>query len=76
MAAGLAPRFDWASWALPPVFAWLQETGGVAEEEMRRAFNCGVGLLLIASASNAAAVLAALLEAGEDAFVCGELASA
>ena len=44
---GLAPRFDWDAWALPPVFAWLQQTGGVAEHELRRTFNCGVGMVLV-----------------------------
>ena len=52
------------------------ETGGVAEAEMRRTFNCGLGLMLIVSPRNAEAVLAALLNAGETAFVCGELMTA
>jgi len=76
VARGLAPRFDWAAWEPPPVFRWLAEAGGVDEAEMRRTFNCGVGLVLIASARDAEAVLAALLNAGETAFVCGELAPA
>jgi phosphoribosylaminoimidazole synthetase len=76
IAKGLAPRFDWSAWDLPPVFAWLAEAGGVAEPEMRRTFNCGVGLILIVSPRDAEAVLAALLNAGETAFVCGELAPA
>ena len=76
IAEGLAPRFDWSAWALPPVFAWLSKAGGVADHEMRRTFNCGVGLVLIASPRDAEAVLAALLNAGETAFVCGELAPA
>jgi phosphoribosylaminoimidazole (AIR) synthetase len=58
------------------VFAWLAETGGVAEAEMRRTFNCGLGLVLITPPRNAEAVLTALLNAGEAAFVCGELAGA
>ncbi len=73
---GLAARFDWSAWALPPVFQWLQETGGVSDHEMRRTFNCGIGLMLVVEASQAAPVLAALLNAGEDAFVIGELAAA
>jgi phosphoribosylformylglycinamidine cyclo-ligase len=73
---GLQASFDWASWSLPPVFAWLQETGGVADEEMRRTFNCGVGLILVVSPENAEPVIAALLNAGEEAFVCGQLAAA
>jgi phosphoribosylformylglycinamidine cyclo-ligase/phosphoribosylamine--glycine ligase/phosphoribosylglycinamide formyltransferase/phosphoribosylformylglycinamidine cyclo-ligase len=75
IAKGLAPRFDWSAWDLPPVFAWLAEAGGVADPEMRRTFNCGVGLVLVASPRDAEAVLAALLNAGETAFICGELAS-
>jgi len=76
IADGLVPRFDWDAWALPAVFAWLQQAGGVAEHELRRTFNCGVGLLLIAGPQATPAVLADLLAAGEDAFVCGELAAA
>ena len=41
---------------------------------MRRTFNCGLGFLLIVSPRDAEAVLTALLNAGEKAFVCGELA--
>jgi phosphoribosylformylglycinamidine cyclo-ligase len=76
IAKGLVARFDWNAWTPPPVFAWLAETGGVAEAEMRRTFNCGLGLMLITPAGNAEAVLTALLNAGETAFVCGELAAA
>jgi len=76
IAKSLAPRFDWAAWDLPPVFAWLAEAGGVTETEMRRTFNCGVGLILIASPRDAEAVLTALLNAGETAFVCGDLGEA
>ena len=68
IAQGLVPRFDWSAWTAPPVFAWLAETGGVDEAEMRRTFNCGLGLLLIASPRDAEAVLTALLNAGETAF--------
>ena len=73
---GLEAKFDWSAWTLPPVFRWLQETGGVSDHEMRRTFNCGVGLMLVVDGSQAPAVLAALLNAGEDAFVIGELAAA
>jgi phosphoribosylaminoimidazole synthetase len=75
IAEGLAARFDWDAWPLPPVFAWLAETGGVAQEEMRRTFNCGLGMVLIVGAEDAPIVLDALLAAGEDAFICGELAA-
>jgi phosphoribosylformylglycinamidine cyclo-ligase/phosphoribosylamine--glycine ligase/phosphoribosylglycinamide formyltransferase/phosphoribosylformylglycinamidine cyclo-ligase len=74
VAAELFPRIDWSAWALPPVFAWLQKTGGIEDHELRRTFNCGVGFLLIAAPEAVEAVLAGLLAAGEAPFVCGELA--
>jgi phosphoribosylaminoimidazole (AIR) synthetase len=76
IADGLAPRFDWNAWTLPPVFEWLAETGGVAEAEMRRTFNCGIGLVLIVDTHDLPDVLEGLVRAGEDAFVVGELAKA
>ncbi|MBX7247555.1 MAG: phosphoribosylformylglycinamidine cyclo-ligase [Caulobacteraceae bacterium] len=76
IAAGLVARFDWEAWDMPGVFGWLAGTGGIAEHEMRRTFNCGVGFILIVSPQDAEPVLAALLNAGEQAFVCGELAQA
>jgi phosphoribosylformylglycinamidine cyclo-ligase len=75
LPGSLEARFDWSAWALPPVFEWLQEAGGVAEHEMRRTFNCGVGVVLVVAPDQAEAVLAALLNAGEEAFVVGELAA-
>ncbi|MDB5441986.1 MAG: purM [Phenylobacterium sp.] len=76
IAEGLVPRFDWSAWTLPPVFEWLQQTGGVSEQEMRRTFNCGLGLVLIVSPGDVAEVLEGLVRADEDAFVVGELAKA
>jgi phosphoribosylaminoimidazole synthetase len=74
IAKALEAEFDWHAWSLPPVFAWLQQAGGVSDQEMRRTFNCGVGLVLVVPPQNAEPVLAALLNAGETAFVCGQLA--
>ena len=76
IAQGLTANFDWNAWPLPPVFAWMQQVGGVSDHELRRTFNCGVGLILIVAPGDAPAVLEALLAAGEDAFVCGQLAAA
>lgn len=73
---GLEARFDWSAWALPPVFAWLQEAGGVADHELRRTFNCGVGLMLIVGGDDLPDVLEGLVRDEEDAFVIGELAPA
>jgi phosphoribosylaminoimidazole synthetase len=76
VADGLVARFDWDAWVMPPVFQWLAETGGVAEAEMRRTFNCGVGLLLIVGPDQLPVVLEGLVRDDEDAFVVGELAAA
>lgn len=73
IAEGLAPHFDWNAWTMPPLFAWLQEHGALSDYDLRRTFNCGVGFLLIASPQDAPEILSALADAGEDAFVCGEL---
>ncbi|HYG25332.1 MAG TPA: phosphoribosylformylglycinamidine cyclo-ligase [Caulobacteraceae bacterium] len=73
---GLVPAIDWNAWALPPVFDWLQQVGGVSDHELRRTFNCGVGFMLICSPADTEPVVAALLNAGEDAFVMGQLAAA
>ncbi len=76
LAEGLVAQFDWAAWSLPPVFQWLQASGGVADAEMRRTFNCGVGMVLVAAPEKASQAMALLLEAGEDAFICGQVGKA
>jgi phosphoribosylformylglycinamidine cyclo-ligase len=76
VAKGLEAEFDWNAWPLPAVFAWLGKAGGIAEHELRRTFNCGVGLILIVAPEEAAEVLSGLIAAGEDAFVCGQLKAA
>ncbi|HSL20756.1 MAG TPA: phosphoribosylformylglycinamidine cyclo-ligase [Vicinamibacterales bacterium] len=70
---GLAARIDTRAWEVPPVFRWLQRAGRVPDAEMRRTFNMGIGLILVAAARDADGVLAALRTAGEDARLIGEL---
>ncbi len=64
---------DRSSWTIPPVFQWLQRAGGVPEAEMFRAFNMGVGLILVAAPADADRLLTALREAGEAAWHLGEV---
>ncbi|ADU14657.1 MULTISPECIES: phosphoribosylformylglycinamidine cyclo-ligase [Asticcacaulis] len=73
IAEGLKAEFDFDGWTFPPVFQWLMQTGNIDKHEMLRTFNCGVGFVLYVKPHNADAVLAALLNAGEDAFICGQL---
>jgi len=73
MPEGRVPRVDRASWDVPPLFAWLQRAGEIADDEMFRAFNMGVGLVLVVSASDADAVLGALRATGEPAWTLGHV---
>ncbi len=70
---GLVPRIDRASWQVPSLFAWLQREGEIADDEMFRAFNMGVGMVLVTSASEASEVVATLQAAGEPAWVLGDV---
>ncbi|RYZ06582.1 MAG: phosphoribosylformylglycinamidine cyclo-ligase [Alphaproteobacteria bacterium] len=71
----LAPKFDYSAWELPPVFKWLQEVGAVSDEEMRRTFNCGVGMVLAVEPAVAQPLMERLFNEGEAPFVIGELAA-
>ena len=57
---GLGLEIDASTILLPPVFDWLQREGAVADEEMWRTFNCGVGFVLVVDVSQARAIEAAL----------------
>ncbi len=64
---------DLGSWQRPAVFRWLQEQGAIAEAEMRRTFNCGVGMVVCVSAADVDAALASLGASGETAWVLGRV---
>jgi phosphoribosylformylglycinamidine cyclo-ligase len=70
---GTAASIDTASWQLPPVFEWLQQSGGIAAAEMRRTFNCGVGMVLAIEATDVDACLRRLADLGETAWEIGEV---
>ncbi len=61
------------AWPMPPVFSWLQQAGGVADAEMHRVFNCGIGLTLVVDAQDEAAALAFLRKEGLDAWTIGRI---
>jgi phosphoribosylformylglycinamidine cyclo-ligase len=64
------------SWTLPPVFRWLQAEGNVAEREMYRTFNCGVGMVIAVPADGAKSAIAQLRAAGETAWLIGAIEAA
>ena len=73
LADGLVARIDAQSWTLPPLFQWLQEAGRVEDHEMRRVFNCGIGMVVIVSETDAAAVVTRLEAAGETVWRIGHV---
>ncbi len=61
--------------ALPPLFDWLRDQGGVAPGELARTFNCGTGMVMVVAESDAEAAILALAAAGETAAVIGRIAA-
>jgi phosphoribosylformylglycinamidine cyclo-ligase len=64
---------DGSSWQMPKLFGWLREQGNVAQQEMYRTFNCGIGMVVIVSEQDAAAAIAQLQAAGETAYRIGTI---
>jgi phosphoribosylformylglycinamidine cyclo-ligase len=62
-----------ASWRREPLFDWLQQRGGVADAEMYRVFNCGIGMTVQVAPSDADRAIATLREMGQEALVIGEV---
>jgi len=73
LADNLTAVLDGSSWTMPPLFQWLQQHGGVADAEMHRVFNCGIGMTVIVSKENAGAAMAQLQAAGETVYRIGEI---
>lgn len=72
--AGLCARIEKAAVKTPAIFSLLQRRGAIPERDMFNTYNMGVGMSLIVSAATADRALAALKDAGEDAYAIGEIA--
>ena len=70
---GTAVAIDVASWTLPPVFQWLQQAGNVSDHEMRRTFNCGIGMVVVIAATDATRAAEFLAAQGETVYRLGEV---
>ena len=70
---GLACEIDLGAWTLPPVFRWLAETAGMAEAELLKTFNCGIGMMLVVDAEHADAIQNLLTTMGEQPVRLGRI---
>jgi phosphoribosylformylglycinamidine cyclo-ligase len=73
LPTGLALAVDWNAWERPPLFRLIQRLGEVPEDDMRRTFNCGIGLIAIVARASADRILRELRTMRERAFIVGEV---
>ncbi|MBR2813252.1 MAG: phosphoribosylformylglycinamidine cyclo-ligase [Reyranella sp.] len=70
---GLRARLDARRWTAPEVFRWLRTTGDVPTDDMLRTFNCGLGMIVVTAAGDAARVAQELTAAGETVWEVGTI---
>ena len=70
---GMHARVDTNSWQQAAIFDWLADTGRIAIDEMRRTFNCGVGMTVVLGQDEADTAVKVLTQAGETAWLMGEV---
>ncbi len=70
---GLEVILERQAWRREAIFEWLQKAGSVADAEMYRVFNCGIGMTVQVAADDASRALALLAENGQEALVIGEV---
>ena len=68
---GTQARIDTAAWERPPIFDWLQTTGGIPESELYRTFNCGIGLVVCLPPASAQRALEILRGNGQPGWIIG-----
>ncbi len=74
LSKNVTPKINFKSWKRPEIFDKLQLLGKVTDEEMRRTFNCGIGMVLVVEKNHAEEVKNILIQAGEEVSIIGELA--
>jgi phosphoribosylformylglycinamidine cyclo-ligase len=73
LPAALKAVIERSSWKMPPLFQWLQREGNIADGEMHRVFNCGIGMAVVVAAQDAGAAVRALARGGETVFRIGRI---
>jgi phosphoribosylformylglycinamidine cyclo-ligase len=70
---GLEVVLERSAWRREAIFDWLQQQGKIADAELYRVFNCGIGMTVHVAAADAQRAIAILREAGQEALVIGEV---
>lgn len=73
LRAGMAAELHRDAWEMPELFKWLQRNGGVADQEMARVFNCGIGMVLVVAPAHADALATTLRAEGETVYALGSV---
>lgn len=73
MPKGRTLSIDWNAWERPALFSFIQRAGRVPEEDMRRAFNNGIGLIFVVASGNADRAVRMLRQAKETPIILGEV---
>ena len=73
LPAGLTAEISANSWELPALFKWLKVQGNIADIEMYKTFNCGIGMAVIVSAENANEAMKILTAKGETVYQIGHI---
>jgi phosphoribosylformylglycinamidine cyclo-ligase len=71
---GLGARIERKSWPMPPLFRWLRDRGNIADAELYRVFNCGIGMAVVVAAADAARAARILRASGETVWRIGTIA--
>ena len=71
LPAGLTAEINGKSWALPPLFRWLQAQGNITHSEMYKTFNCGIGMAVVLDKAHVAQAKQLLEAAGETVYEIG-----
>ena len=71
----LSIDINWSAWNIPPIFNLIQQTGSIPDEEMRKVFNLGIGLIAIVGKNDVEKVVAVSSGIGEEGIILGEINS-
>ena len=73
LPAGLAVKIDTGAWKIPPVFELLRSLGNLPDDDFRRTFNLGIGLVMIVEKNAVQRVLSDLKSQQENAYIIGQV---